>query len=185
MNRRPNRARRRRFFLGCEGESEQAYGALLQRLADAAGLSVHIVAKNLQPAGDPFALADKAARVFTSEERKGRFAFKAILLDTDTLVDVPAKGPEAQARLERDGFTAIWQEPNHEALLLRHFAGRERDQPQRDRTMAALRAQWPDYRKNMPAADLLRMLSLEHVLRAASVTPNLMLFLRRIGFNAP
>jgi hypothetical protein len=41
--------RRARIFLGCEGESEQGYGAFLQRLADAKNIKVHVVAVNLQP----------------------------------------------------------------------------------------------------------------------------------------
>lgn len=77
--------RRSRIFLGCEGESEQAYGALLQRFADRADLKIHIVIRNLQPAGDPLALAEKAVREVSKEGRKAPFAGKAIMLDTDLL----------------------------------------------------------------------------------------------------
>lgn|GEM_PF-2814786 len=38
-------ARRRRYFIGCEGESEQGYVALLQRFANEAGLAVHLDTK--------------------------------------------------------------------------------------------------------------------------------------------
>ena len=62
MNRRRIIERRARVFLGCEGESEQGYGAFLQRLADDNALHVHILAVNLQPAGDPLTLAEKAVR---------------------------------------------------------------------------------------------------------------------------
>ena len=54
--------RRARVFLGCEGESEQGYGALLQRLVEANGAKIHVVPVNLQPAGDPLELAKKAER---------------------------------------------------------------------------------------------------------------------------
>ena len=65
-------ARRIRIFLGCEGESEQGYGRILQEFADDAGLHVHLVIKNLQPAGDPLSLAKKAVSLSLqrgSEER--------------------------------------------------------------------------------------------------------------------
>lgn len=42
------------IFLGCEGESEQAYGQLLNDLLQAAGHPVHLEVVNLSPgAGDP------------------------------------------------------------------------------------------------------------------------------------
>jgi hypothetical protein len=49
--RRPRIIRQRdRIFLGCEGESEQSYGVLLQKLAESHGASVHVIGRNLQPA---------------------------------------------------------------------------------------------------------------------------------------
>jgi len=47
--------------------------------------------------------------------------------------------------------------------------------------MAALKAVWPGYHKNMAAADLQRQLALEHITRAAGVTQELMTLLRMIG----
>ena len=57
---RPRVPRRKRFFIGCEGESEQGYAALLQRFADEVALIVHIVAKVMTKAGDPLAMAQRA-----------------------------------------------------------------------------------------------------------------------------
>lgn len=62
-------ARRIRIFLGCEGESEQGYGRTLQEFADEAGLHVHLVIKNLQPAGDPLSLARRAVTLSSKEAR--------------------------------------------------------------------------------------------------------------------
>jgi hypothetical protein len=43
VRRRPSIPRRCRFFLGCEGQSEQSYGALLQHLADESpDLHIHL-----------------------------------------------------------------------------------------------------------------------------------------------
>ncbi len=39
--------------------------------------------KNLQPAGDPCSLAQKAVKAYAIEERKGQIALKALILDAD------------------------------------------------------------------------------------------------------
>lgn len=85
--------RRARVFLGCEGESEQGYGAFLQRLVDACGAKIHVVPINLQPAGDPLALAKKAERKLAEEIRRGGpFLAQAVMLDTDRLAELPDGG---------------------------------------------------------------------------------------------
>lgn len=173
--------RRSRIFLGCEGESEQGYGVLLQRLADIAELKIHIVIKNLQPAGDPLALAEKAVRQFEKDREKAPFIGKAIMLDADRLEEPRDRGLRALELLTREQFTAVWQRPDHEGLLLRHFSGHEKDNPPRGAAMASLQAIWPDYQKNTAATDLQRNLTLDHVTRAARVTPELMSLLRLIG----
>lgn len=175
--------RRARIFLGCEGESEQGYGVLLQRFTASESLKIQIVIRNLQPAGDPLALAEKAVLIFDKENRKASLIGKAILLDADRLAEPPDRGRRASELLRREGFIAIWQKPDHEGLLLRHFDGHDHDDPARGRSMAALQAVWPGYRKNMAAADLQRQLTLEHVTRAAGVTPELMTLLRMIGLS--
>jgi hypothetical protein len=175
--------RRSRIFIGCEGESEQGYGVFLQRLADAAALNVHIVTKNLQPAGDPLALAQKAVHLFDRENRKAALIGKAIMLDADRLSEAQDRGRQALELLSREQFTTIWQRPDHEGFLLRHFPGHEHDDPPRGRSIQALQAVWPGYRKNMAAADLQRVLTLEGVAGAARVTAELMTLLRMIGLE--
>jgi hypothetical protein len=183
MRRRPTIERRSRVFLGCEGESEQAYGAFLQRVAEENGIRVHILPANLRPAGDPLALAEKAIKVFSREEKKGGFLGKVIILDADRLNDLLGRGQKALRLLASAGFTTVWQRPDHEGLLLRHFVGHEYDDPPRGASMDALRAVWPEYRKNMPSLDLKRKLTLADVGRAAATTPELSQLLRIIGFT--
>jgi len=181
MNRRRIIERRARIFLGCEGESEQGYGAFLQRLADESRLNVHVLPVNLQPAGDPLALTEKVVRTYAREEKKGRFAGKVILLDADRLEERPDRGHRALRLLMLEGFTTIWQRPDHEGLLLRHFAGHDNDDPPRGSSMTALQAVWPSYHKNVSAVDLKRALSLIHVQRAARVIPELRALMTMIG----
>lgn len=175
--------RRARIFLGCEGESEQGYGAFLQRLADAKNIKVHVVAVNLQPAGDPLKLAQKAAMAFDRETKKGGpFAAQAVMFDTDRLADLRDGGQAVRAILARKRFVSIWQRPNHEGFLLRHFEGHERRDPPPGASLGALTAIWPGYHKNMSASELQTEIDLEHVLRAASVEPDLRTLLALIGF---
>lgn len=176
--------RRARIFLGCEGESEQGYGAFLQRLADAKNIRVHVVAVNLQPAGDPLKLAQKAALAFDRETKKGGpFAAQAVMFDTDRLADLRDGGQEVQTILDRKRFISIWQRPDHEGFLLRHFEGHERRDPPPGASIGALTALWPGYHKNMSAAELQARIGLEDVLRAARVEPSLRALLRFIGFT--
>ena len=69
MTRRLRIPRRKRFFVGCEGESEQGYAALLQGFANETGLAIHIDAKVMPKAGDPLALVERAAAAMAQGER--------------------------------------------------------------------------------------------------------------------
>lgn len=180
--RRHNIPRRKRIFLGCEGESEQGYGRLLQKFAKGEGLHVHLVIKNLQPAGDPLELARKAVLISERENRKARLAGKAVTLDADRLDDLPGSRRDVLGLLESENFITVLQTPDHEGLLLRHFAGHEHDNPPPGDSMNKLNALWPDYRKNMSAADLKKQLSLEQVMRAAEKNVGLRSLLDIIGF---
>lgn len=174
---------RRVIFLGCEGQSEQSYGVFIKGLADEARLPIHIEAYIASPAGDSLAIAQKVV----ARAKKGQVAFSAryVMLDADLAEAQPDKARAAQALLDAEGFVAIWQRPDHEGLLLRHFDGHTRDNPVRGRAEAALLRVWPGYRKNCPAVDLRARLNLESVWRAAAVTPELEQFLQDIGLPRP
>lgn len=146
MTRRNPIPRRSRFFLGCEGESEQGYGGFLGRLAEVQGLNLHIDTVNLQPAGDPLALAQKAIKAAIKGRARGAYKARAVLLDADTLMDNPQRAREAKKLLQDETFIAIWQHQDHEAFLLRHFIGHQNDNPPRGATLTALQGQWNGYR---------------------------------------
>ncbi len=76
--------RRKRIFLGCEGEGEQGYLALVQSFCDAKGLPVHLDI-HLCRAGDPLAIVEVAIQKAAYAERRGRYALRAVLLDADKL----------------------------------------------------------------------------------------------------
>jgi hypothetical protein len=128
-----------------------------------------------------WALFRPNSRAFNSEEKKVGFSGKAIILDSDRLADAPERGRRAIDLLTRERFTTIWQEPDHEGFLLRHFPGRSTHNPPRGRSLQALQEVWPEYHKNMTAADLKKKFTLQDVARAADVIPELKHLLINIG----
>jgi hypothetical protein len=173
---------RRRIFIACEGESERGYGALLQRLCDARGLPVHLVLPVLR-GGSPRAMASNAAREADKEHRKVALAARFVLLDRDRLADAPEEEATTLRIVTQAAITPIWQAPDHEGFLLRHFSGHERDDPPRTQAVTALQKIWSDYRKPMAARDLERKLTPDHIRRAAAVTPGLPDLLAVLGLT--
>lgn len=184
MRRRRTIAQRRPIFLGCEGESELGYGALLNRLVrETPGLHVHIQAEVLQPgAGDPHALVQRALqKIVDLERRRERFNCKAILLD----LGAPEKNLAAQRLAATNGIDhLIWQSPDHEAFLLRHLNGCHQLRPPVGASLAALRQQWPDYEKGRTQIQLANYITMDGILRACDVEPDLRVFLLGIGVIA-
>ncbi|MGH7814609.1 MAG: RloB domain-containing protein [Candidatus Binataceae bacterium] len=188
MRRRVWIPQRRPVFLGCEGESERAYGTLISKLRDDCSRDVHLEVVLLRPGGgDPLSLVELACRKIVENERKRdrRFAVRAILLDKDRFGEKPERDRLIAPLAARYRLRLIWQEPCHEALLLRHFEGCQTLRPSSPALAAQeLRKHWPDYEKGMSAARLERRIVVESILRAASVERQLKEFLGDIGFPA-
>ena len=148
MSRRAPRIRPRRpIYLGCEGSSENGYGALLNRLAsEIHTLHLHIHHEILQPgAGDPLALVQRAVeRIANLQRRRATFAITAVLIDRGTA----QKNAAAAALAAEHGIDhLIWQDPDHEGFLLRHMPGCAQHRPPQGASLATLRQHWPDYDK--------------------------------------
>jgi hypothetical protein len=181
--RRAKIAPRRRIFLGCEGASEVSYAALLQRLADnASNARVHIVRTTLNPgAGDPRQLVKRAAQIIRDQERiREPFSLKAILLDRAE----PELCMEAARLAEKEGIDQlVWQDPDHEALLLRHLPNCQQLRPPRGKSMEALLRVWPGYVKGAPVADLAQRIGFAQLVSTSAVEPELRTLLISIGFS--
>lgn len=172
---------RRPVFLGCEGSSEFSYAALLNRLADEIeAVHVHIHAERLQPgAGDPLALVQRATeRIAHFEKHRSPFAIKAVLLDLED----EQKNLEAANYARRAGIEhVIWQEPDHEGFLLRHLPGCHQRRPPRGASFAAIRQEWPEYKKGMTAQQLAQRIDLNQIRAASKVENELRAFLTALG----
>jgi hypothetical protein len=181
--RRPTIAQRIPVFLGCEGESEQAYGQLLNELLRELDLPVHLeVVPLTSGAGDPIARLKRAGQeVKHREKRRSEFKHKFILIDSDQVANNAQRRHEAEGLAHDLGIGIIWQELCHETLLLHHIQGFTTHQPPTAAlALSALRGQWPEYQKPMTRVALSKRLSLADVRRAAGVEPALSAFLQDI-----
>ncbi|WP_353447075.1 RloB domain-containing protein [Sphingomonas aerolata] len=182
--RRAVRPQRTRFFIGCEGESEQGYVALLQRMADAGGLHVHLDAIVLQPGGgDPCAIVEQALKRMKAREKQAGdpYAFRFVLLDADKRGQQPQRDARA-VTLAADILHLIWQDPCYEAVLLRHLQGcAQLRPPLTPDALVQLRQRWPEYGKPMPAARLATRVDTDALQRVRPVEPDLATLLDAVG----
>lgn len=170
MSRTPKIARRKRYFIGCEGESEQGYIALLQRFSNDAGLAVHLDAKVITSAGDPLAIVERAVAIMKMQERgpKPDFVERFVILDADLLGQNPVRDKKVPHEARQAGLKLVWQDTCFESFILRHFDGHENDRPATSAlAMQKLVAVWPEYSKGMPAQKLAKKVSLENARNAA------------------
>ena len=177
-----HRPERKPVFVGCEGASEVSYVAFLSDLAEAARLPVFIKPIALRE-GDPLARVEKAIRLIDdNREKRIDYAARFILMDSDQIAIAPERAAQAKLRATANKISIIWQDPCHEALLLRHFAGHETRRPRTAVASAKLLVkQWPGYQKAMSRQDIAKVLSLEAVRRAAAVQQELKSFLVLVG----
>lgn len=176
---------RRRIFVGCEGESEQGYAALLARLIDEARLAVHLDAVLLQPGGgDPLAIVERAAaRADERDRRRGDpYERRFVLLDHDKFGQSPQRDQRIVSVAADAGLQLIWQRPCHEALLLRHLDGCDQLRPlSTSIACQQLVARWANYEKGMPATRLAERLDRAAITRVAAVEDELAALLQEIG----
>ena len=170
MKRRAHIPLRKPVFLGCEGESEQAYGQFLNDIVREKGLPFHIEVVNLNPgAGHPLARVKKAVQVINQHnQRRAEFRYRALLMDDDQIVGDPQSRQQVEGLAAQNAISVIWQSPCHEAFLLRHFAGRlNSNPPNSDASLVNLRQVWPRYAKPMSRIEISRQLDFEGVERVS------------------
>ncbi|HWU61504.1 MAG TPA: RloB domain-containing protein [Ensifer sp.] len=140
---------RARIFVGCEGESEEGYSAFLARLARDHDLPVAVDANKMK-GGDPLSRIEWAREYISREEEKrGAYSAKFAFLDTDQAVLDPGRADRAVALADQLGITIIWQQPDHEGLVLLHFDHTEKKHPTtKAASQKAVLKVWGSYKKN-------------------------------------
>lgn len=172
------------IFIGCEGQSEVGYAGWLRNMVRDRNLPFHLELSDLgRGAGDPFARIDMAIeRVMRWEANRDTFVARYVFLDTDQLAADRSRAEQACRRAREGGIIVIWQQPTHEAFLLRHFPGRNANQPPDKRAAdMALVKEWADYRKPSSPREIERRLQLEGAHRVAALLPELADLLRKVG----
>lgn len=170
MMRRQKVKRRRRLFVGCEGESEQGYAALLQRFAEERKVAVHAESRVIPRAGDPLAIVERAIEMAAQGERGSKPAYSArfLMLDTDLMGRNPGRDAQIPGLAAQHNFVLLRQNCCFEAFLLRHIDGHSNDEPPTSAiAIARLIAVWPHYKKGLPAQELRKRIAVEDVQRAA------------------
>jgi len=178
------RPQRTPIFIGCEGSSEVGYASWLRNIVRDRDLPLHLELSDLgRGAGDPLARIELAReRIGRFESNRAAFAARFIFLDTDQLEGHRERARLAHQLAREEGIVVLWQDPTHEAFLLRHFPRCLTMMPPDKRAAdTALRRVWPDYQKPCNARQIEQCLSLEGAHRVASHHDDFAHFLRTIG----
>ena len=175
---------RKRVFVACEGESERGYAGFLWELAEASGLSLHFDLQ-LCRGGDHLAVVQETvAATERRTQQHGRFWKKTIFLDSDKRHENAERTRQADRMIAQSGLLPIWSTPCLEALILRHFPGREHaEPPTSDLALQELRRHWKEYEKPISRQALRAKFDMAHVQRAAGTNSGLLEFLKQIGFS--
>ena len=175
---------RKPIFLGCEGESEVAYGQLLYDFARQSGQHIHLEVVGLIPgAGDPLARVARARQeIARRTARRSRFIAKFILMDFDQVATHGLNANEIQSLAAREGIQIIWQKPCHEGFLLRHIITESNKLPASSQlALLHLRQHWASYKKPMTRVQLGKLVTVNQVLAAAKHNADLSALLLEIG----
>ena len=177
------RNKRKRVFVACEGESERGYAGFLLDAAEEKGLALHFDMQ-ICPGGDHLAVVQRAVDTINRRaQRHGRFWKKTIFLDSDRRHENAERTNQADRIIVQYGLLPIWSTPCLEALILRHFPGRENaEPPTSDIALQELRRHWIEYEKPMSRSALRAKFNIAHVRRAAGTNSDLFRFLKEIGF---
>lgn len=167
-----------RIAVGCEGVSEEGYVANLSRFARDARLGVHIEPVLMRRGDALHRLEWFDDHLRRDEAMRFPFDHRFALLDTDQDRLTPQRAAQARALAARINVTVVWQEPSHEAMLLRHFEGHTTRRPADSRAaLQALQRVWAGYEKPQTSPGYRRILTQAHLERAAGVEPQLRAFL--------
>jgi hypothetical protein len=155
--------------VGCEGASERSYVRWLQGLADDRQKHLFFDPYDLG-GGDPLSIVEHAEKKLREQERrKGKYAFKAVILDSDRLGADLSRDQTMRQIIQRAGFSFLDQHEIHEAILLRHFPNCQTLRPRKGSTETRLKREWPTYEKPEDAISLRQKLDFDGFLRMLSV----------------
>lgn len=177
---------RRPVFIGCEGESEQAYCIVLGDLIKQTVNNVHLEATLLgEGAGSPLAKIKKAIKKIEHfETTRSKFWKKAVLIDSDIVDSNVEQKTQTEILASSHAIRIIWQQPCHEAFLLRHLPYCTQLRPAN--TLLASRElvrKWPNYQKPMSSIQIAKCINRAGLTQAISVEAEFREFLNELGWR--
>ncbi len=179
------RQKRKRIFLGCEGESERSYGALIQSFAEEENLNIHIE-RCVLSGGDPKKLVYKTINVLKNKKPKlnNDYIAKFVLMDTDRFESNTEF--EITELAENHNITLLKQKICFESVLIRHFEPHLDDKPSSSSdALQKLKKIWPEYEKGLSADELNKRIAFKNIKYAAKSKYNngLKILLKSCGFK--
>lgn len=177
---------RRRVFIGCEGESERSYVALLQKLMEIKP-DYQLIPEVLN-GGDHLANIESAQKALKKHQvqARGQFVAKYVLLDSDLRGRNARRDADCDRLARQLDLRLIWQNPCHEAFLLRHLEEcTQRRPPTSGESEQQLRAAWPGYEKNFGRERLSARIDIAALNRVRRVEPELEGLLILVGLVRP
>ena len=159
--------RRRRFFIGAEGESERSFARWLRRLCDELGINVYFDIYACR-GGDSLTIVTYSLNQYRRRSRQfGRFSAGLILVDADRIKQDKLHGRDPHINLIDEKLSLVQLTPNFEGLLWRLHSGNENRFIAADRSEQSLKKRWPEYAKPTSAEKLHRRFKLQDLQRVA------------------
>jgi hypothetical protein len=177
---------RRPVFMGCEGESEQAYCIVLGDLIKQTVNNVHLDATLLgEGAGSPLAKIKKAIKKIEQYERtRSKFWKKAVLCDSDLIDHNAEQKTHTENLASSHGIRIIWQQPCHEAFLLRHLLNcAQLRPPTAVLANRELVAKWQNYQKPMSRIQIAKNINIDGLKQVSLVEHEFRMFLNELGWR--
>ena len=182
MARRRTIPKRRRIFIGAEGESERSLAKWLSDLCEEAGLHVHLDIR-VCGGGDSFGVVEYSVEQYRQRKRHGPYSAALILLDADRIEGDRSRGRDPTKGLGGEDLHLIYQKPNIEGLLIRLHRGQENRFVSAGEVKRVLQRLWPDYAKPASAQALSRRFGLSDLQRAARYDDDLWQMLKILGLR--
>lgn len=173
--------KRKRIFVGAEGESERSLVKWLKILCEEQGVNFHfdITVSN---GGDSLTITEHAVYEYRKRtQTRGKFSSGLILLDSDRLQQDIQSGRDPEPKANSENLKLVYLKPNFEGLLLRLHIGREKQFPTADEAKRNLQRLWQSYRKPTSAEYLYKRFRIEDIRRAALYDSNLRWMLEKLG----
>ena len=183
MPRPPSIPRRKRIFVGTEGESERAFAAWLQQLCNQHGQAVHLDI-SLGSGGDSLQIVkDAVVRYRERSRRHGRFVDGCVLLDADRLPGDRRHDRDPEPVARKNGLRLVFLEPKIEGLLVRLHPGCENRRLSPRNVDAELCRLWPEYQKPASSHVLGERFGLDHLRRVCRHDKGLAAVLKMLGLS--